>query len=213
MSTEQVNARSNRLKKIYELQATPDVELAAAIVHLAYNYVLEDSISEVSKHYDDTQGIAPLFNDFAHRIDLFWQEHTKNGLHELHNTQNVAIGDVWNTILKWEAFPEWETAVRVTDKNGVVVAEKKVVYEDSYNQDRKNWRKKLGKTVLLQILIAFAYIILIHIFNEVTGGIQSVVDILVGFLGLNLHPVVSLVVNLVIYTLLLGMFSSYISKN
>ena len=214
-----IDTRSGWLKKLYCMPEQAEVKLAAAIVHMAYNYVVEDSISNVSKHYDDTLGIDALLRDFTHRIEFFWEEHNKEGLHELHNPKNVATGNVWENILKWENFPEWETAARVTEEKRVITNEKEMdahsnrhIYEDGYEQDRKKWRRKLGKTVLLQVLIAFVYIILIHIFNELTGGIQSIVETAIGLLGLDMHPVLSVVVNVVIYTVLLGIFSSYISN-
>ena len=219
LDEKKINARSNWIKKLNSLPEQEEVKLAAAIVHMAYNYVVEDSISNVSKHYDDTLGIDALLRDFTHRIEFFWEEHNKEGLHELHNPKNAATGNVWENILKWENFPEWETAARVTEEKRVITNEKEMdahsnrhIYEDGYEQDRKKWRRKLGKTVLLQVLIAFVYIILIHIFNELTGGIQSIVETAIGLLGLDMHPVLSVIVNVVIYTVLLGIFSSYISN-
>lgn len=212
LTSEQINARSNWLNKLYGFPATQEVNLAAGIVHLAYNYVLEDSISNVSKHYDNTQASKALFHDFAHRIQLFWVEHTKEGLHELHKPQNVATGEVWNTILKWEGFPEWETAVRITDEKITLLDKEKVIYEDSYKEDRKKWRKKLGKSVILHVLIAILYIIGFHIFDGVSGELEEQVKALVNLLGIELHPLLSFAVNIGIYTLLLGMFSSYIQK-
>lgn len=212
LTSEQINARSNWLKKLYVLPKSQEVELAAGIIHMVYNYVVEDSILDVAKHYDNSQGLEAKLFDFSHRIQLFWNEHTKEGLHELHNPQNAATGDVWNRILKWESFPEWETAVRVTEEKSMITDKKNIMYEEGYEKDRKNWKKRLGKTVLLQILIAFAYIILIHILNEVTDGVQAIVELAVAILGWNLHPLLSVTVNIVIYTVLLGVFSSYISN-
>lgn len=221
LADEQINARSNWLKMLYQKNTLPEVELAEAIVLMAYNYVVEDSIANVAKHYDDSDGMNGLMLDFAHRIQLYWKEHVELGLHELHNPSNNMASEEWNKILSWEKFPDWETAVRVTgkkdnlkkqEKENVAQNNVKRLYEDDYESDRKKWRKKLGKTILLQILIAFAYIILIHIFNQLTGGIEEIVAFLLGILGLELSPLLSGLVNLVIYTLILGMFSSYVSK-
>lgn len=221
LTVEQINARSNWLKALYQREKLPEIELAEAIVLLAYNYVVEDSIANVAKHYDDSDGVGALVIDFAHRIQLYWKEHVELGLHELHNPSNNIVSEEWNKILSWKEFPEWETAVRVTEKREYIKTPEKEnatqnnvkkLYEDDYETDRKKWRKKLGKTIFLQMVIAFAYIILIHIFNQLTGGIEEIVAVAVGMLGWNLHPILSVIVNLIIYTVLLGVFSSYVSK-
>lgn len=212
LTPQQINARSNWLKELYQCDAVPEVELASAIVHLAYNYVVEDSIANVAKHYDETAGMTALLQDFAHRIVVFWEEHTQLGLHELHNPKNAATGAEFQMLLKWTNLPDWETAVRVTSNKNTLADTTDKIYEKDYDTDKKVWRRKIWLTVLLQIAIAFGYIFLIHIFNEVTGGIQNLVAYAVGLIGLDWHPALSVVINLLIYTVLLGVFSSYVSK-
>lgn len=214
-----VNARSNWLNVLYEKNKLPEVELAEAIVHMVYNYVVEDSIEGIAKHYDESKGMCELLQDFAHRIQIYWSEHVDEGLHDIHKPGNGAEGADWDMILSWKDFPEWETAARVVDekayirkKSNTLNESKKNLYEENYETDRKVWRRKLVKTIFWQIVIAFVYIILIHIFNQLTGGVEAIVDLVVGMFGLNLHPVVSAIVNLVIYTGLLGVFSSYVAK-
>lgn len=218
---DKINARSNWLNILYERNKLPEVELAEGIVHLVYNYVVEDSIADVAKHYDNSNGMGGLIADFVHRIKIYWTEHIEEGLHDIHKPKNGAEGAEWDKILSWKDFPDWETAARVVEKNTCIKPLKKEdmantienpLYEENYDSDRKKWKKKLAKTILLQIVIAFIYIILIHIFNELTSGVESTVDFVLGMLGMDLHPVLSALVNLIIYTVLLGVFSSSISK-
>lgn len=217
----QKNARSNWLKVLYNKNETDEVKLAEAIVHLAYNYVVEDSIANVAKHYDDSQGMNDLVKDFVHRITIFWAEHTKDGLHNLHKPSNTMDKSEWNKILSWESFPNWETAVRVTDKREYVKLQEKEnevqngevkQYEDNYDTERRQWKRNLVKTIFLQIIIAFVYIICIHLLNYLTDLIEQGVDIVFSFVGLGLHPAFTILSNLVIYTVLLGVLSSYMSK-
>ena len=82
------------------------MELAEAIVHMVYNYVVEDSIEGIAKHYDESKGMGELLQDFAHRIQIYWSEHADEGLHDIHKPGNGAEGAglvqqaVWHPVVK-----------------------------------------------------------------------------------------------------------------
>lgn len=201
---EKPNERSNWHKKFKKMDSEASY-LAEAIVNIAYNYTVEDSIADISKHYDDTDD-NDFYQDFQFRLDKYWEE-CKEELHILHAAEKTAH----ELYKEWKGMPHWATATRLVagekaiqklkvSKNRSMVK----VYETNYNTEKTKWGLKTVFTLCLQFFIAIIIAFVIHGFNEVSGAVESAVGEWLSGLGFKGDNLTIFVSNFLIYTVGFG---------
>lgn len=102
-SRKNLQSRSVWLNSLKEEKSAEIKSVAEAIVDLCYNYVVEDSIYNVSKRYADEE----FLNDFQKRLYEFWKEY-REGKHALMNGEYPLKQKIIRK-LNWSvAKREWE---------------------------------------------------------------------------------------------------------
>lgn len=225
MNESNINSRSPWLLELEKNEnencedVPDDLYLAKAIVNLVYNYTVEDSIKNISKHYDDEEPKSFEY-DFVNRLVLFWTEF-EDGKHE-------SLKKGFKSEEKMELdFPKWDTAVRVTKENELFTIKKKdkekdkkvkdkqniIVdeYESGYEKNKKKWRRKIRRNILLQAIAAIIYIVAMLTFDKLTGTIEECVRAAIGLLGLNMGVIATYISNFLIFTVILGAITSFVS--
>lgn len=244
-----INARSNWIERIDAMplkglhtDKKNSIYLAEAIVNIIYNYTIEDSIHNISKHYIDTDDNNDFYMDFANRLEKYWDEFL-DGVHILHKKDGDVSKFTLDTV---EGLPKWETAVRVTtekherdeekskdeedeilddeslekagdddshdsDSNSIQESDNTLLYEDNHDIEKKRWRSRLRRNIAKQIMIAFIYIILFCAMDYVTGGIEDIVAALFELFDISFNAAATIIVNILVYTIVLGVVSSLIS--
>ena len=215
-----------------------EIYMAKAVINLVYNYVVEDSINGVSKHYND-ESTESFEQDFINRFELFWTEF-KNGEHDSlkknHKPEEKYVIE----------FPKWDTAVRVTKENELFTLKKKVkkkknkieknekqvkknskninnkkqvdnavkaeMYEIRYSENKKKWSRKIIRNVILQAIAAVIYIIAMLTFDKLTGTVEECIRAVIGMFGFNMGVVATRISNFVIFTVILGAIISFVSS-
>lgn len=172
------NNRSNWHNDLQEKKPVGH-RMAEAIVNVAYNYTVEDSISGISKHYDDND-INDFYQDFAHRFEKYWAECEK-GIHQLCPPKKTA-----HELYKdWKGMPHWATATRLVANRGVIKhlekretqSTKSVdLYETNYQAEKKKWNTRTVLLLCMQFLIAIVIGFVIHGFNETSKAVEGFVE-------------------------------------
>ena len=102
-SGKNLQSRSVWLNSLKEEKSVEIKSVAEAIVDLCYNYVVEDSIYNVSKRYADEE----FLSDFQKRLYEFWKEY-REGKHALMNGEYPLKQKIIRK-LNWSvAKREWE---------------------------------------------------------------------------------------------------------
>ena len=88
--------------------------LTEIIIHYCYNYVIEDSIYNINKSYQESENNNLLIDDFCHKISLFWEEY----INYEHNLEVCGVYNGHTNLLrkpKPEEYPDWSVAVRLLE--------------------------------------------------------------------------------------------------
>lgn len=144
-SRENLQSRSVWLKNLKEEEKSEEIKsMAEVIVDLCYNYVVEDSIENVSKRYWD------FLSDFQEKIYEFWEEY-EEGKHALMNGKYPLKPKIIRK-LNWSvAKREWEN-VKLKKPT-----EPAILYKDVFWENRLwEWKVFLGN--LKKWFWAFLYI-------------------------------------------------------
>lgn len=147
--------RTNWINKISDYVKSEDNDsrsaLADCIVHLCYNYTMEDSINGISRHYLKND-LPSFWEDFSVRTANYWEQ-TKQQIHRQHTIDSESP-------LEYNIdFPNWESAVRLLKENRrkeepLVCNEK---YEDNILQEKHRWKDRIKLMVLKNVGLAFLY--------------------------------------------------------
>lgn len=132
-SRENLQSRSVWLKNLKEEEKSEEIKsMAEVIVDLCYNYVVEDSIENVSKRYWD------FLSDFQEKIYEFWEEY-EEGKHALMNGKYPLKPKIIRK-LNWSvAKREWEN-VKLKKPT-----EPAILYKDVFWENRLwEWKVFLG---------------------------------------------------------------------
>lgn len=136
--------------------------LAEAIVDLCYNYTVEDSIYEISKHYlddEDSSGEndngrpARFADDFWQRLTEYWKSY-RMGIHMF------CKGDKNEREEYKISLPCWNSAVRVIKSIKKQDKKSGYLYEENYKKERKQWQALLTYQMAARFGTALVYIIL-----------------------------------------------------
>lgn len=150
------NAENKEVKK-------PSYEFAEAIVDLSYNYQLEFSIRNTSKHYDvseldetETDKMPSFSKDVFSRLADTWGLETKNRylLNETSDFKKYIMPE------KKKLFPDFSMAVRLTDyyleakrKTKNVIPDKIRRYEYENDKQIKEHKRIINKTIAKKIAL------------------------------------------------------------
>ncbi len=146
-SREDLQSRSVWLKNLKEEEKSTEIKsMSEVIVDLCYNYVVEDSIYNVSKRYADEE----FLSDFQKRLYEFWKEY-REGKHALMNGEYPLKQKIIRK-LNWSvAKREWEN-VKLKKPMEPAILYKNVFWENRLWE----WKVFLGN--LKKWFCAFIYI-------------------------------------------------------
>lgn len=146
-----LNDRSNWYKALDMEEGTDSVCLAEAIVDLCYNYTIEDSISDISRHYSSLEN--DFIVDFEKRLGRYWSEYT-NGIHVFHEVDRT------DCIEFDSELPNWKMAVRLYENNsqtergiqkaGIIFNKMKILIHKRRNNDRSTDESAMKKLNLYE---------------------------------------------------------------
>lgn len=167
------------------------VYLVEAIVDLCYNYVVEDSVKGVSRHYQE--GDASFENDFEHRLLIYW-EHSKKLMPKEYQTDEMKY---IHHFMKTDSAKapnvdevknqDWALADRLIGNMSERKLDEEIreyneeVYaadEATLNKEQRVWRRKVLSRVSVKTLIA---VVLIGVYCIVDIGVGSLESLLPEF--------------------------------
>ena len=216
------------------------IYMAEVFIHLAYNYAVEDSIHNISKHYIDGDNNS-FYTDFSHRLILYWDELVVKNIHrvivreKLEGKTSEENDSDKSAKKKQQKDNEigWETAVRVTgdrklfskkdkdkkaktsndNKNNIKDnASKSKLYEDNYIEEKRIWKKKVKRVIKLQVIIALIYIGIFIAMDYVSGWLEDGASWLLSFVGINLNVIGAFLFNVVVYMIVFGGVTAWINE-
>jgi len=157
-----INNRSNWLKKLRNMEEEPKVNIAQTIINLCYNYTMEESICEVSKHYLENDD-KMFWEDFQNRLSSYWNLYSEK--------QKIIPNENVEHVLE---LPDWALAVRIVkNKKEDTKNRKTILYEEGHEKDKKIWKRKLNYSILKRCGVAVIYICLFCIVQYIMGIIQG----------------------------------------
>lgn len=188
--------------------------MAEAIIHICYNYTMEESIADITKHYEEGN-MKSFEKDYIYRLEKYWKEFEM----ELHQLPYVESNE-------WQSyefdFPKWDTAERIIAADKSIYRKKQennlqnsedqsVLYEYNIKKERKKWSHRRIWLIARQMLNALLYVAVFCLIDWVMGNVE---DIISQFLDVSisaLDAVLVFLINALIFTVLLGIISSLIS--
>lgn len=182
-SDKYIQNRSNWLPEIYKQGKQENTFMANAIIDLCYNYTIEDSIKNVSKHYKDNDFMMVFIN----QLYDYWKSYlefihifpTEDGREQ---KRYVEVNIPWDTAVRLvEGIKSkklkknvddflYEVLESDTERNKNVP-----LYEDNYSKERKLWNKKIIWNMIKRFFFAVDYIILFCIVQFIMGELEAVV--------------------------------------
>ncbi|MGL5439569.1 MAG: NUDIX hydrolase [Filifactoraceae bacterium] len=192
LEVSEMNDRSNWIKKLiseYNSEYKQEYEFAEMLVNLCYNYAVEASIANVSRHYNldtlttDAQDL--FWSDFLERVKLEWE----NGK----NAENKYLQDESNNFIEYKGeYPNWESGLRILNRRmfNLKPGEQAVeipLYESNHEKQRKIWNRfniinimrVIGSTLLYILLLITVNMILSIFQNEVGVIANSILTIVI----------------------------------
>ena len=160
-----VQNRSVWFKQLNEAPSSQATFMAQAIVDLCYNYTIEDSILDVSLHYDPGAQ-ETFFQDFQRRLQAYWQDY-QEGIHQFYEGDAVPQ-DQLNIPL-----PNWATAVRLYEAHGNSAASNQRSYEKNYDQEKHSWRMCIAKAFVRAVCFSLVYIVLLVVIDLAMGNVED----------------------------------------
>lgn len=180
--------RSNWVLQWNELESCELHSMAEAIVDLCYNYVVEDSISEVSKHYTKLEA-ENFQNEFANRLIEYWES-------QISRDHKFMKGDRIEVVEYDELeMPPWRKATRLLDMNPITLFLMKNIkwimklvmkttstnneqtYNSGFQINKRLWKLQLCINFMSKILSAIIFIVLFLLVNNSNKFIQNFIEI------------------------------------
>jgi hypothetical protein len=180
-----VNNRSNWLTLIDD--DFPQAERAKQLIHLGYNYTLEDSVLGASKHYDDEDFENSFARDLICRIE------------RLECVKHEAI-----SLKKWRSC--WKKAERISRLDGVSAKTVTALYEKDYLKERSRWRRRALRKTATSLLFSLAYALLFVATEHISSLIETPFSAFFGSHGL--LPFFTAFISIII----IGLFSAVIER-
>lgn len=174
-----INNRSDWVQHIVAYGESDDVCIANAIIDLCYNYTIEESVLNVSRHYDCSSEDS-FVEDFASRLVMYLQE-WKDGVHVFptkdiqRNMQVVDSKVAWNTAIRVVRNTKRKSETMINLKR--VDEVESILYETNYGKEKKIWISKAVLGIVKHFLVTLVYIILFGItelmMNKLEGFIEN----------------------------------------
>lgn len=168
------------------LQDSPDTcHVADLVIDLLYNYVVEDGIQDVCKHYQGSIGSDSFWKDFAARLTLYWNDSQsdREPSHKIHyyykenrpfSGASPEEAEAW--LLNRIELAPWDTADHIVEKIRSISSSEET-YEQVYLTSRKAQKKYLRIRFLRIFGSVCASIVLFVIINTVLGWVQGLAEI------------------------------------
>lgn len=186
--------RSVWIREICDLENN-DTEvnyLSQCIVNLAYNYVVEDSINNISKHYIGENFIK----DFIRRLEINWNNYREYNFENENNSVKL---------------PDWKYASRilerVSEKKGLFenIEKDSNLYERNHRKEQNIWKFRVISLILMDIFIVIAYCFAFYIFQLIMNYIKNYIF---EFLKFN-SDIINNTVDIVIFGILSSLITLY----
>jgi hypothetical protein len=204
MSEKQRNRRSNWIKQLTADEREDDISsFAVEIVNMCYNYAVQDTISGVSKQYDDDNFAETFRFDFIRRVNNYW----------LHLEKGKFITGYYDSSKGQRSIfiKEWKNAVTVassSSERGTV----ETVLPDDISAEKRSWYiyllKKFGISLGYTAAYALAYCLVGFLINLIIVALGAPT---VGLIVANLIAGIVLVVGSVVlptYTVIPAVWDS-----
>lgn len=184
-------------------------QIAEAVIDLCYNYALEDSILNISKHYtnDSTTDNKSFFYDFFNRLKLY-----------LKSNHNFLQPDSRKFVLDNKfTLPKWETAAliveqiksnKMTNKFLKVKNENDkdsiLYYEENFRTENIIWNSLIFLNLISHTIIVLLGIVAFFIFENLSGKIQEItIELLV-----EIPDVAKDILNIFIFVVIITLISN-----
>ncbi len=183
------------IKRLYETELEggelPDkdaYQYAEAIIDICYNYQLEYSICNSSKHYnisellsDDPESWTTFRLDFFYRLAQLWGDGSDRDIRFLAEETSD-----FDTFEKIRRVPDFERACRILDyskKRTATSDEPAEVYryEHELNKQRKKYKRKIKSSIYIRLLSALICIFVACCVEIMIQLLQNVLDSLNNF--------------------------------
>ncbi len=159
--------------------------LADKIIHLCYNYGIEDSINGVAKHYDDNDLESTFERDFLNRFELCLKQEEKRELKTVSKFK-------WKMLLRFVGY-------RVKKVKNATPC---TIYEQNYKRERVKWIWLMLLKTSWSLLIALTFIGIFFAIEYANEGFES---LFTSFLG-------NEVLSFAIIILILGLLGSFVGR-
>lgn len=166
--------RSNWVKCLDNLYTeSTEKKLALAIIYICYNYTLEDSILNVSKHYDDQDFKKTFQADLKSKLENYWMLSRDT----IHNPDNDSdFSDIQCRDLNWNATGR----ISEYNRNNPINVD---IYENNFSKERRAWCRLAFQKTLSALCYTFLHILFFcfmdfglgcveNCFSELTKGIK-----------------------------------------
>ena len=140
--------------------------MAEAVCDLCYNFTIEESILNISRHFNpsDSDGFFSLFDK---RLRDYWNDY-KEGNHVFHE------GDRNDTAAYTPRFPHWVTAVRMYAAHKKEPRFSGARYEQSYGSEKLRWKAAVFRFFVTTSLASLFYILILVEIDLVMEELQEV---------------------------------------
>lgn len=204
--------RSSWVNHILQYPDNQERCMAEAIVDLCYNYVLENSINGIDKHYSNDN--ESFQKDFTLQLIKYWNSY-KKGIHTFCRGEKNEINKLYPVIPEWTvAYRMIEDEVNKTKRFNEVKAfifnridnkkEGKKLVKASLNNHKNEylrWNLRLYINSIIRIMALLCYVV-----------VFCIADILVGALeGLEITIMSIPLVDIALKTVVFGVISAVIS--
>lgn len=175
--------RTAWLQKLKRNEKATENVLVERIIHLGYNYAVEESVADVSKHFFDMDDDV-LLADFLQRLEQYG----------------------WESKAVPEKLPPWETALRLWDGEKKKEEIPKGLYEETFASEKRKWLFYIIGRMLLRFGVIILYVILFCVSEQVMNYVE---DFLGGWLHMLLqHPVGQTVLDILLFGILGSVLST-----
>lgn len=183
--TEGRNNRSNWLKA--QPGASPLSPMAVELIHLCYNYTVEDSINGVCKHYDDSNFEESFMQDLKKQIQFYYAP-SQAGKPKAISRQ------------------KWKTAVRFAQYRKKQPLTPNGIYEEATAEGRRVWK-------LFAVARAAVALVWTLFYAALFFAVELAIDQLEGMFSLSLeNAFISTILNILLFSLLGSLLGMLLKK-
>lgn len=157
--------RSAWVNKLYKYENSRAVCMAEAICDICYNFTIEESIWNVSRHFDGSDREAFL-DVFDERLKSYWDDYLQ-GIHIFHE------GDRNDAVEYNARLPHWITAVRMYSAHEKEQQFSGEGYENGYSTEKRRWKRRVLRSFIITSLVSFVYIVILVVIDLVMEQLQG----------------------------------------